>query len=154
MATIPSWLVSQVAPRSEPHWTANTIMILQLWVLVSLTFIECIITLNQGWTSPQFGTIKSGVVQSHYAQAGYNNVTATGNTIQSTHQYEGKDHDGHRVRMHLQISAVSGNNSATFTITKVRVLGWTTWVLLLFILDFGSRVLLVGFCFCKPRIFI
>lgn len=62
----------------------------------------------QGWTSPQAGSFKAGVVASTKAEDGYNGASQTGGAIQSANVYSGKDKDGHIMKFRVHISAAPG----------------------------------------------
>jgi hypothetical protein len=62
----------------------------------------------QGWTNPQSGSIKAGVVASSKAEDGYNAARNTGGAILSTNIYSGKDKDGKEMKFKIHISAAPG----------------------------------------------
>ncbi|KAK3367940.1 hypothetical protein B0H63DRAFT_529646 [Podospora didyma] len=74
-----------------------------------------------GWTNPSAGAVKAGVVESTNAEDRYNIAAATGNSIQSSHKYQGLDKHGKRTTLRFHVQATAGHNSALYVIREVRV---------------------------------
>jgi hypothetical protein len=64
----------------------------------------------QGWSNPELGSLKAGVVPSSSAEDGYNAVSSTGGAIQSSNIYSGKDKDGNVIKFQVHVSAAPGKD--------------------------------------------
>ncbi|RPB20558.1 hypothetical protein L211DRAFT_852270 [Terfezia boudieri ATCC MYA-4762] len=73
-----------------------------------------------GWTSPQLGSFKTGVIESDNPLSGYENATAQGASIDSKNIYAGTDEDGKSCRIRFHVSAVPGVK-ALYEIRQLRL---------------------------------
>ena len=84
------------------------------WNLSSISFA-------QGWTNPYAGSIKAAVVESSNPKDGYDAATDTGNSLDSSERFRGKDKEKPETKTNIKfhLSAAPGQ-SAMFVITEVR----------------------------------
>ncbi|KAI1171819.1 hypothetical protein F4777DRAFT_564120 [Nemania sp. FL0916] len=73
-----------------------------------------------GWTAPEAGRFKAGVIESTDPKDGYNAASPTGNFIISQNEYEGTDKEGNPTKIYFHVSAAPGNE-AMFVVTEVKL---------------------------------
>ncbi|GJE99081.1 hypothetical protein PsYK624_153220 [Phanerochaete sordida] len=67
--------------------------------------------ISLGWTNPELGAFKAGVVQSAKGVDGYNAATPVGAALTSDVVFQGKDKDGNPAKFRINVSAAPGQET-------------------------------------------